>query len=211
MIKAVLFDLDGTLIDTNELIYNAFCYAFKKVLHMDIPKNEITSLYGKPLKESFANYTKDETIIEELIYAHRRYNDLHHDNMCKPFNGVLELLIQLKEKNIKCGIVTSKRKNMAIHGMTLGGIIEFMDIIISPDDTIKHKPDAEPALKACELIGIKPNEAIMVGDSPYDLLCGKNAGCFTCGVEYTTLNINELLKVKPTYMVKNPLEILKLI
>jgi pyrophosphatase PpaX len=95
--------------------------------------------------------------------------------------------------------------------MALGGIIDFMDIIISPNDTIKHKPEAEPALKACELLGIEPKEAIMVGDSTYDLLCGKNAGCFTCGVEYTELNINELLKVEPTYMVKNPLDILKLI
>jgi len=211
MIKAVLFDLDGTLINTNELIYNAFCTAFKEVLNKDISREEITSLYGKPLKDSFANYTKDKVIIENLIDTHRKYNDLHHDNMCKPFKGVLELLTKLKEGNIKCGIVTSKRKHVAIHGMTLGGIIGFMDIIISPEDTKKHKPDKEPALKACEILGIEPKEVIMVGDSPYDLLCGKNAGCYTCGVEYTALNINELLKVNPTYMVANPLEILKII
>lgn len=211
MIKAILFDLDGTLLDTNELIYKAFCTTFKEVLGMVLPKGEITNLYGKPLKDSFANYTEDKQIIENLIKAHRNYNDLHHDDMCQPFNGVLELLTKLKEKGIKCGVVTSKRKNVAIHGMTLGKIIEFMDIIISPEDTKKHKPDGEPAMTACEFLGIEPKESIMVGDSPYDLICGKNAGCFTCGVEYTTLNINELLKVEPTYMIKNPLDILKLI
>jgi len=211
MIKAILFDLDGTLIDTNELIYKSFCYAFKEVLHKELPKEEIKGLYGKPLKDSFANYVGDKKTIENLIVAHRSYNDLHHDNMCKPFDGVVELLTKLKEKNIKCGVVTSKRKNVAIHGMTLGGIIDFMDIIISPEDTKRHKPEGEPALKACELLGIKPKETIMVGDSPYDLLCGKNAGCLTCGVEYTVININELLKVKPTYMVENPLDIIKLI
>ena len=163
MIKAVLFDLDGTLIDTNELIYNAFCTAFKEVLHKDISKEEITSLYGRPLQDSFSNYTKDIIIIEKLINTHRTYNDLHHDSMCKPFNGVIELLTKLKEKNIKCGIVTSKRKNVAIRGMTLGGIIDLIDIIISPEDTKKHKPDGEPAMKACEFLGVKTMETIMVG------------------------------------------------
>lgn len=211
MIKAILFDLDGTLLDTNTLIYNSFCHAFKEVLNKELPKNEITKLYGKPLNYSFANYTDKEEVIEKMIDAYRSYNAEYHDNMCKPFEGVKELLETLRYKGIKMGIVTSKRNTVAVRGMEIGGIIEFMDVIVSPELTERHKPEAEPALKACEIIGVKPEEAIMVGDSPYDLLCGKAAGCITCGVEYTALEIEELLNVEPTYMVKSPLDILELL
>lgn len=211
MIKAVLFDLDGTLLDTNDLIYDSFCTAFKEVLNMELPKEEITLLYGKPLKTSLTKYTDDEKLLECLVSTYRSYNVKHHDDMCKPFEGVKELLISLKDKGIKLGIVTSKRKELAIKGLELGKIMDYMNVIVSPEDTIKHKPEGEPVLKACEILNISPKEAIMVGDSPYDLLSGKAAGCFTCGVEYTALELKELAKVEPSYMIKNPLEILELI
>ena len=211
MIKAVLFDLDGTLLDTNELIYNSFCHAFKDVLNMELSKAKITSLYGKPLNYSFTKYTDDEEIVQKMIDVYRGYNAKHHDNMCKPFEGVVELLETLKNKGIRLGIVTSKRKVVAVRGMELADILKYMDVVISPESTKKHKPEGEPALKACEILGVKPEETMMVGDATYDLLCGKNAGCKTCGVEYTAIELEELIKVNPTYMVKKPLDILALV
>ena len=211
MIKAVLFDLDGTLLDTNELIYNSFNNMFKEILNLDLPKLEITRLYGVPLEKSLVKYTKDKEELDKMICEYRRYNAEHHDNMCAPFDGVVELLKSLKDKGIKLGIVTSKRKVVAERGMKLAGIYEYMDVIISPESTEKHKPEGEPAMKDCEILGVNTNEAIMVGDSSYDLLCGKNAGCLTCGVEYTALDVNDLLKVEPTYMVKKPIDILQLV
>jgi pyrophosphatase PpaX len=211
MIKAVLFDLDGTLLDTNDLIYDSFCTAFKEVLDRELPKEEITLLYGKPLKSSLSVYTDDEEALDRLVKAYRGYNVKYHDDMCKPFEGVEELLMKLKDKGIKLGIVTSKRKELARKGLELGELIDYMDVIITPEDTIKHKPEAEPVLKACEMLSISPKEAIMVGDSPYDLLSGKSAGCYTCGVEYTALQLEELMNVEPSYMIKNPLDILELI
>lgn len=211
MIKAVLFDLDGTLLDTNDLIYDSFCTAFKEVLDRELAKEEITLLYGKPLKSSLSVYTDDEEELESLVKAYRGYNIKYHDAMCKPFEGVEELLIQLKDKGLKLGIVTSKRKELAKKGLELGKLIDYMDVIITPEDTIKHKPEADPVLKACEILQVSPKEAVMVGDSPYDLLSGKSAGCFTCGVEYTALQLEELINVGPSYMIKNPLDILELI
>lgn len=131
--------------------------------------------------------------------------------MCKPFDGAKEMLKGLKDKGIKTAIVTSKRKGLATRGLKLGDLLKYIDIIISPEDTIKHKPEAEPAIKACELLGVKPNEAIMVGDSSYDLLCGKRAGCLTCGVNYTATGVQNLLDTNPNYMVENPLEILDIL
>lgn len=195
MIKAILFDLDGTLLDTNELIYNSFCHTFNEFINREVSKSEITNLYGKPLEYSFSSYTEDKELVDKMIKVYREYNLKHHDNMCVPFDGVVELLTKLKNKGIKLGIVTSKKKDTAIRGMKVGKILDFMDVIITPEVTKKHKPHGEPALKACEILNVSPSETIMVGDSSYDLLCGKRAGCYTCGVHYTAINIEELLAV----------------
>lgn len=211
LIKGILFDLDGTLLNTNELIYKSFVHMFKEVLNKELKKDEITSLYGKPLEVSLNKYSKDEKIIQNMIRTYRKYNIDNHDRMCRTFEGIPELLRLLKEKKIKCGIVTSKKKDVAERGLQITDILKFMDVIITPEDTEKHKPEGEPALRACEILKLKPEEVMMVGDSPYDLLCGKNAGCLTCGVEYTEIALDLLKKVNPDYMIEKPLDLLKII
>ena len=124
MIKAVLFDLDGTLLDTNELIYNSFDKTFKDKLGLTLKREEIVSFFGVPLKDSFKPYLKElgkfnEDFLEELIKYYRSNNEEMHDKMCFAFDGVKELLTELKAKGIKMGIVTSKRGNLAKRGMKI--------------------------------------------------------------------------------------------
>lgn len=209
MIKAVLFDLDGTLLDTNELISESFDYALKTILKLELPKEEITKLFGKPLYSSLEPYAKEK--VEEVIDTYRSYNEERHDNMCEPFNGVKELLEALKVRGIKLGIVTSKRKSLAERGLLISGLLKYFDVFITPESTEKHKPDGEPALKACEILEVSPNEALMVGDSHFDILCGKNAGTKTCGVRYTVLPIKELEDRNPDYFIDEALDILKIV
>lgn len=211
LIKGVIFDLDGTLLNTNELIYKSFKYMFKEVLNIEPDKEEITLLYGKPLEVSLQKYTKNDDLIKKMISVYRDYNISHHDSMCNVFKDIPEMMKELKENKIKCAVVTSKKRDVAMKGLIISDILEFMDVVITPEDTEKHKPEAEPALKACEKLNLKPEEVIMVGDSPYDLLCGKNAGCLSCGVEYTEISLDELKKVNPDYMIKEPLELLDII
>ena len=211
MIKGVIFDLDGTLLNTNELIYKSFKYMFKEVLNIELEKEEITLLYGKHLELSLQKYTKNDDIIKKMIDVYRKYNIYHHDSMCNVFKGIPEMLEKLKKNKIKCAVVTSKKRDVAMKGLIISDILKFMDVVITPEDTNKHKPEAEPALKACEKLNLKPGEVMMVGDSPYDLLCGKNAGCLSCGVEYTEISLDELKKVNPDYMIKEPLELLEII
>lgn len=216
MIKAVLFDLDGTLLDTNELIYNSFDRTFKDKLGIILERNEIVSFFGIPLKDAFEYHLKkidkfNKDTLEDLINYYRSNNEEMHDKMCFAFDGVKELLTQLKAKGIKIAIVTSKRGKIAIRGMKIAGILEFIDVIVTPELTELHKPYAEPALKACLELSIAPKEAIMVGDSNYDILCGKNAGCKTCAVEYSYINKEKLKEANPDYFVSHPLEILNLI
>ena len=210
MIKAVLFDLDGTLIDTNELIYTSFVKTFKDKLNIELKKEEVTQFFGIPLGDPFKKYTNSENV-DELVAYYREYNEAIHDTMCFAFDGVKELLTSLRDKGIKIAIVTSKRKELAERGMKIAGIYDFMDVIITPESTTKHKPNGDPAIKACNDLGIDPSEAIMVGDSPFDIYCGKNAGCKTCGVNYTFIDLNVLKESEPDYFIDKPLDILNLI
>lgn len=210
MIKAVLFDLDGTLLDTNELIYTSFVKTFKDKLNIELKKEEVTQFFGIPLGDPFKKYTNSENV-DELVAYYREYNEAIHDTMCFAFDGVKELLTSLRDKGIKIAIVTSKRKELAERGMKIAGIYDFMDVIITPESTTKHKPNGDPAIKACNDLGIDPSEAIMVGDSPFDIYCGKNAGCKTCGVNYTFIDLNVLKESEPDYFIDKPLDILNLI
>ncbi|WP_415329843.1 pyrophosphatase PpaX [Clostridium perfringens] len=209
MIKAVLFDLDGTLINTNDLILKSFKHTFKTMLDLEPTEEEITMNYGRPLQEIFKSY--DENRIEEMINCYRKINLELHDDECKEFADVDLMLQTLKNKEIKIGVVTSKKSDMAERGAKLMGIFKYFDTFITPEVTIKHKPEGEPVLKACENLGVSPSEALMVGDSPYDILAGKNAGAKTCGVKYTALPIKKLQESKPDFYVDKPLEILELV
>ncbi|MFR1314889.1 MAG: pyrophosphatase PpaX [Clostridium perfringens] len=209
MIKAVLFDLDGTLINTNDLILKSFKHTFKTILDLEPTEEEITMNYGRPLQEIFKSY--DENRIEEMINCYRKINLELHDDECKEFADVDLMLQTLKNKGIKIGIVTSKKSDMAERGAKLMGIFKYFDTFITPEVTIKHKPEGEPVLKACENLGVSPSEALMVGDSPYDILAGKNAGAKTCGVKYTALPLEKLGESEPDFYVDKPLEILDLV
>lgn len=209
MIKAVLFDLDGTLINTNDLILKSFKHTFKTMLDLEPTEEEITMNYGRPLQEIFKSY--DENRIEEMINCYRKINLELHDDECKEFADVDLMLQTLKNKGIKIGVVTSKKSDMAERGAKLMGIFKYFDTFITPEVTIKHKPEGEPVLKACENLGVSPSEALMVGDSPYDILAGKNAGAKTCGVKYTALPLEKLGESKPDFYVDKPLEILDLV
>ncbi len=201
MYKAILFDLDGTLINTNDLIVKSFNYAFIKHLNKYVQREEIVKTFGEPLRDAMIRY--DEENVEQLVTSFRKFNETNHDKLALKFQGVEEGIKALKEMGIKIGIVTSKRKNMAIRGLKLINIYEFMDVVICPEDTEKHKPLGDPAIKACEMLNISPNEAVMVGDSHNDILCGKNAGCKTCVVKYTDLSLKELMEYNPDYAIES--------
>lgn len=210
MIEAILFDLDGTLLDTNELIFSSFREAFSKCLNLNLKNDEIAMYFGKPLEYSFSSYGNKEKV-EEMIATYRNYNDKNHDENCMPFKGVKRILKELQNRGIKIAIVTSKRKIMSERGMKISGIYEFVDVIITPECTDKHKPDKAPALKACELLSVSPENSIFVGDSTFDILCGKDAGCHTCAVNYTALPIHELEKVEPDFFISEFSELLEVI
>jgi pyrophosphatase PpaX len=209
MIKAVLFDLDGTVVNTNNLILESYKHTLKTKLGFVPDDKELVKYFGEPLITTLKRF--DEENAEELRKTYVEFNERMHDELALEIKGIYETFERLKRNGFKIAIVTSKRKIMADKGLNLFNLMNFIDIMVTPENTEKHKPDPEPVLKACELLEIEPVEALVVGDSHYDILCGKNAGAYTCAVKYTALPIEMLLKYSPDFLIDDPNEIIDII
>ena len=199
MIKAILFDLDGTIVNTNNLILKSFEYIFKEYLKMSVSREEIYANFGVPLKQIFEKHKILN--VDEAVEEYIRYNLRIHDEYIENYDHVESGLAALREKGFKLAIVTSKFRDTALRGLRCFDLEKYFDLIITPEDTEFHKPHPAPVLAACEKLNIKPEEAIMVGDSHNDILAGKNAGSKTCAVKYTDLNYELLLESNPDFSI----------
>ena len=201
MIKAVLFDFDGTVINTNDLIIESYKHAFHKVQGREVDLNEILGLFGRPLVASMRGDYGDDG--DALVKAFRDFNESRHDDIVTAFPGVPENIIAIKNAGYKIGVVTSKRREMLMRGINLIGLRGVFDVLIGAEDTKEHKPNPEPICKACEILNVSPRESVYVGDSVFDMLCGKNAGAVTVGVSYTLTDPEKLKAAGMDYFVKD--------
>ena len=197
MIKAVLFDFDGTLINTNDLIYESHNYAFKKVFNREITQKEFLSLYGRPLKEAlnenFSSY--GDKLLEEYMV----FNEKNHDLLVKKFPGVSEGIALLKENGIKIGVVTSKRLETLNKGIAFLKFENMFDCLITPLDSTKHKPDPEPIIVGCQKINISEKNTVYVGDSVFDMQAAYLAGVKKCFVNYSLTSKDEIKRYNPEF------------
>ena len=207
-IKGILFDLDGTVINTNELIFQSFEYALENVLHTTISRDILRTTFGKPLAQIMEEMGGSQA--QELRKAFVEYS-IAHETDIHLFPHVEDALKALKARNIGTAVVTSRLYRSALRDLHQFELEKYFDVFITPEATEKHKPNPEPALKALELLGIKPQEAIMVGDSGLDLLCGKQAGCKTAAVRYSLFPEEELAQHQPDYMLDSLLDLLPLV
>ena len=176
MYKYILFDLDGTLIDTNELILKSFKHTYKTHLEREISETEILESFGEPLIVTLERYSLDNS--KAMFKTFIDHNKVFHDEYIKLFPGVKECLEELKSMGCLIAFVTSKRRSMAEHGLEFFDILKYFDETIALDDTTVHKPHPEPILLALEKLNCidKKDQVLMVGDSKFDIMCASNAG-----------------------------------
>jgi len=178
-VPAVLFDLDGTLIDSIELILNSARYAFAK-LGREAPTDEEWSAgIGIPLFTMFGRYARDDADRAALIAAYREYQLEHHDRLVRCYDEVVDTVTALRSRGHEIAIVTSKSEYLALRALALVGLARHMDTVVGCDATTRHKPDPEPVRLALQRLGRTPEEAVFVGDSVHDLLAGNAAGVRT--------------------------------
>ena len=188
----MLFDFDGTIVDSGAMILASFRHATKTVLAREIPDWELAAAVGgSTIFEQMRAF--DPNRVDELVEAYRAHNTPLHDEL-RPFQGMEELLGGLKAEGRRLGIVTAKRRRTIDLAFRVLDLERFFEAVVTADSTERHKPDPEPVLHALELLGADPREAAFVGDSPFDMGAGSAAGVFTVGVSWGGLHPEEALR-----------------
>lgn len=211
-INTVLFDFDGTIMDTNNVILQSWQHTFRTVEGKERPEEDIFGTFGEPL------YITMEKVLPQIPVEEgvQIYRSFHYDNfteLIEVFPGILELLAELKARGFKTGIVTSRLRQTTEIGLKKYDMAQYFDTIVTCDDTDKHKPDPEPVNIALERLGSKPEEAVMIGDSMFDILCAKGAGVKSAMVSWA-LAISEEDKTgenAPDYIIEKAEDVLKIL
>ena len=208
-ITTLLFDLDGTLIDTNDLIITTFLHTLDKYYPSKYKREDVLPFMGPTLQETFEGIDPDR--VEEMILDYRTFNLANHDLLVKEFEGVLETIQILQEKGFKLGIVSTKIYDTVLKGMKLTKLDPFFNVIVAMEHVSKVKPDPEPIFNALGQLGSTPEETIMVGDNFHDILAGKNAGTKTAGVSWSAKGREYIAKYEPDYILDNMKDLLTIL
>lgn len=210
-ITTLLFDLDGTLIDTRELVVASFQYTFQKVLGLPISAEEVLHDYGRPLTYSFGRYTQDKAVVDEMLRVYRQHNVEFHDQRTLPFPHVGEDLAELHNAGYRMGLVTSKKRPTVMMGVRLFHMEEYFETLVCEEDTKEHKPHPEPLLEAMRRMQVQPQETLYIGDSPYDILCAHAAQVPSAAVLWSNFPPETWDEVKPTYRLDRLTQLLTLL
>jgi pyrophosphatase PpaX len=209
--RVVLFDLDGTLIDSGPIILASMQHAVRTVLDREIPREELAATVGgQGLVAQMSQLAPDH--VEELIDVYRAHNDPLHETL-EAFAGMMDVLPRLRAGGRRLGIVTAKRhRTVALAFTRFPWLEEQFDVVVGHEDTERHKPDPDPVLEALRRLEVQPAEAAYVGDSPFDIRAGKDAGTFAIAVSWGGIHSDErLLAEEPDAFVHSPEELLDVV
>jgi pyrophosphatase PpaX len=203
VLEAALFDFDGTLVDTTELIYQSMRHATGEILGREIPRETLLANVGQPLPRQMEIIDAERA--EALLESYRLHNQEHHDALIGEFPGIEDSLGRLRAAGVLVAVVTSKRRfsvEMALERFP--GLGEVVDRFVTMEDTTEHKPDPEPLLKGLEFLGdVPPREAAYVGDSPFDVAAAKAAGVTSVAVSWGAFSEDTLREAEPDHHVRD--------
>ncbi|MBD3305150.1 HAD-IA family hydrolase [candidate division KSB3 bacterium] len=198
-----LFDADGTLLDTAELIYQAFKYSCRKFMNKDLAFEAIKGTIGLPIRKMMDLHLEpmSDERYASLLPEHMQYQRAIRATYLKLFPGVAEGLTALKAQGKHLAVVSSRGQETLKLYLQETGIYDLFDAVISPECTTHHKPHPEPALTALDMLKGKPENALFIGDAEFDIECGTRAGMDTAFVLWSH-NPPETLKIQPTLLLK---------
>ena len=179
----VLFDLDGTLIDSGGMILDSFRHAARTVLDVELADDALFAGVGagSSLREQMASFDRDR--VDELILSYRSHNEPAHERL-ECCAGMLDVLAALHAEGRRLGVVTAKRRATVDLAFARLPIAHHFDVVVTEESTERRKPHPEPILLALERLGAAPEDAAYVGDSPFDARAARAAGVFAVGVTW---------------------------
>lgn len=200
MIRTVLFDLDGTIMDTNELIIGTFLHVLKDIVPPPFTREQIIPTMGITLEQQLRGFSKREDVTD-LVKAYRDYNLQRHDEMVKPFPHVVDVIEQLNDAGIQLGVVTTKIRLTTERALNMYDLLDKMSVIVTVDDVEHPKPHPEPVLRAVKLLDADPSTTLMVGDSPADIVSANAAGVASCAVAWSLKGEQVLQQYNPRHII----------
>lgn len=207
--KALLFDFDGTLLNTNDLIIQTFMYIFGEKFPGQYSTEDCLRFIGPSLKQTFDELTPGETDV--MIGKYKEWNAINHDRLVTSYDAVVETLEELHKLGVKMAIVSTKSRESLARGLKVLCAEQFFDVIVGLDDVEHVKPHPEPVLLALQKLGIEKEEAIMIGDNSHDIEGGQNAGVRTAGVAWSAKGVDYLMSYEPTYMLHHMRDLLEIV
>lgn len=199
MYDTVLFDLDGTLTDSLPLIRQTYLQVFRE---MDIPwgEDDVMKLIGLPLREIGRKMAGEEKK-DDFFALYQKYYKIAHHQFMRCFPGIPDVLERLSSLGYTLGVVTSKSRQGTELTLDFLKIKHYFTVVITADDTEKHKPAPDPVLAALGALQTNPQNAVFVGDSPFDIVSGNQAGVFTIAVTWGMAEKEELGRHQPNLII----------
>jgi len=210
--NTVLFDFDGTLMDTGRVIIQSWQQTYRTLENREEEEDVIIRTFGEPLALSMEK-TFPTVPVEESLKIYRDYQYGHYEEFISLFPGMEALVRELKERGYKLGIVTSRLKRTTIRGLEKYHLTDCFGTVITMEDTDKHKPDPAPVNAALEKLQARAEDAVLLGDTMYDILCAKNAGVTSVLVGWATA-VTEEEKTgpdKPDYILEEANDLMGLL
>jgi pyrophosphatase PpaX len=202
-LPAILFDLDGTLIDTIELLLSSSRYAFEGWHRQTPTEAEWVRGIGTPLVEQLRAYAADDAEVTLLLDRYRRYQREHHDRLTRCYADVPDVIASLAERRHPLAVVTSKATPIANQSLAFVGLDRHFPIVVGFDDTTRHKPHPEPVQHALRRLGFMPDQAVFVGDSPHDIHAGNAAGVTTVAALWGPFDRETLAEADPDHFIES--------
>ena len=210
-LRTVLFDLDGTLIDSVRLILDSYHHTL--AAHGLPPRSDdgVAPRRGHAAHESVGRMAGRTGTLEALIATYRKYNLEHHDRMVTVYPGVVHAVQALKAAGVATGLVTSKNRSGAVRGLSLAKLESLMDVLVCADEVTNPKPHPEPVETAVRLLGADPKTTVYVGDSVHDMLSGRAAGVRTAAALWGPFGRSHLEGASPDYWLDTPEDLIRLV
>jgi pyrophosphatase PpaX len=203
----ILFDLDGTVIDSVALIRESHRHAVRTVLGEEWEDERLVANVGRPLIEQMAVFSPDRA--QELYDVYRTWNHANTSALLLAYEGVEAALRELRDDGRRLGIVTSKSHDAVdLAWGVLPSLRELFDVVVAAEDTERHKPQADPILEALRRLGAGTDGACYVGDAPFDMLAGRAAGVTTIAVTWGFFQAHELMSLEPDLVADTPADLL---
>jgi len=208
--KTYLFDLDGTLLDSIDLILTSFRHTARVHLGRELTDAFWLAGIGTPLRDQLTKIARSDQELAAMLDTYRTFNLEHHDEMARPYPGIVDVVRRLHRDGAKLALVTSKLSTGALRGLRLLQLEDEIGVRVCADDVVHGKPDPEPVLKALAAVDARPEDAVLIGDSIHDIESGRAAGIATAAVTWGPFPRELLEQARPTHLIERPEQVLDL-